>query len=90
LLRISSAIWWIFCSVATRLASARAVRSAAWRSRHVGFRLVFAVFIDLENKPMILSFRSPGGAACRPPEGGYPVVAHLCQPGPSGRRGSSR
>ncbi len=50
----SSAIWWIFCSVSTRLASARAVRSAALRSRQVGFLLVRAVF-DRLNKPMIPS-----------------------------------
>ena len=54
-LRTSSAIWWIFCSVSTRLASARAVRSAALRSRQVGFLLARAVF-DRLNKPMIPSF----------------------------------
>lgn len=54
----SSAIWWIFCSVSTRLASARAVRSAALRSRQVGFRPARADCFDLLNKPMIPSFRS--------------------------------
>src|SRR6185437_14483044 len=50
--RASSAISWIFCSVSTRLASAWAVRSAALRSRQVGFLLARAVFGRL-NKPMI-------------------------------------
>ena len=58
-LRIPSAIRWIFCSVSTRLASARAVRSAARRSRHVGFPPVPAVCFDRLNKPMIPSFRPP-------------------------------
>ena len=78
--RTSSAISWIFCSVSTRLASARAVRSAARRSRNVGFLLVRAVCFDRLNKPMIPSFRSPGG----PPAGGQRaatrLVAYLCHP----------
>ena len=64
-LRIPSAIRWIFCSVSTRLASARAVRSAAWRSRHDGFLLVRAPCFDRLNKPMIPSLSIAGG----PPTG---------------------
>src|SRR4029077_220727 len=59
--RPSSALSWIFCSVSTRLASARAVRSAARRSRNVGFLLVRGAFFERLNKPMIPSFRPPAG-----------------------------
>jgi hypothetical protein len=79
-LRTSSAIWWIFCSVSTRLASARAVRSAARRSRHVGFLLLRAVCFDRLNKPMIGVLSIARWAARWQPEGCYPPDRYLCHP----------
>ena len=65
--RTSLAIWWIFCSVWTSEASAFAVRSAARRSRMVGFRLVCVAGFVLRNNPMIPSSRltPPGGSHTR-------------------------
>ena len=87
--RASSAIWWIFCSVATRLASACAVRSAALRSRQVGFLLVRAVCFDLLNKPTIPSSRSPFPGRRLAARGELPA-SRLCMSSPPVTRLSVR